>query len=289
MSYYKRPGAAACIWCVALWAGYTAWAGLNPEEIYTQALPSVMTLEVENTAGQHFVGSAFLGLRDGMAVTAWHVVHDAQRVEARFADGRRVTVAGLVDKNEEHDLALLQLGAGGHPGLAVGPGTPRVGSRVYVVGTPKGLDFSLSEGLISQIREVDGIQYYQLSSPISPGDSGGPVLNDQGRVVGVISWRKATAQNVGFAIPSADLARLNPAHAVVPWPRGNALIVHQTEPPANGLVRGVAPNSAPPSNGSYEAFEKLLSDRAGKPLTVIVKEGRAERRFTFTVPKGTER
>ena len=85
---------------------------MSPEKIYETVLPSTVTLDVENAAGQHFVGSAFLAVGEGLAVTAWHVVHDARRVEACFADHRRVAVAGLVDRNEELDLALIKLETG---------------------------------------------------------------------------------------------------------------------------------------------------------------------------------
>jgi S1-C subfamily serine protease len=291
MSYCKRPATAAWIWLVAAVAYCPARAGLKPEEIYSKALPSVLTLEVQNTVGERFVAGAFLGVREGMAVTAWHVIHDAQSVEACFADGRRAKVVGLVDKNEEHDLALVRLETNVRGGLALGSGTPPIGSRVYIVGTPKGFDFSLSEGLISQVRLVDGVRYYQLSSPISPGDSGGPVLNDQGRVVGVVSWRKATAENLGFAIPSSDVALLDPSHPVVPWPRSEVVATPGSAPARDGsvLVRGVAPGPAPPPSGDYGAFQRLLAEHAGKPITVIVREGEAEHRFSFTVPKGAVR
>ena len=82
-------------------------------------------------------------------------------------------------------------------------------ARAYVIGAPKGYDFSISDGLISQIRTVNGFQQYQLSCPISPGNSGGPILNNRGEVIGIASWTKADAQNVSFAIPTQEFMRLN--------------------------------------------------------------------------------
>ena len=155
-------------------------AELKPEDLYSAVSPSIVTLEVETISGKRFVGNAFLAVGERLAVTAWHVVHDARRVEARFSDDQRVAVACLVDKNEKLDLALLELETAKRPRLNLASATPRIGSRVYLVGSPRGLDFSISEGLISQIRTLDGVRYYQLSCPISPGDSGGPVLNDRG-------------------------------------------------------------------------------------------------------------
>ena len=98
----------------AVWLALTAGvasssAETNPQKIYRKALPSVMTLEVENQRGEKFVGSAVMALADDVAVTAWHVVCDAQSVWATFADGTRVKVTGCIDKDGERDLALLKL------------------------------------------------------------------------------------------------------------------------------------------------------------------------------------
>lgn len=72
-------------------------AALTPEKLYQKVLPSVMTLEVENQTGEHFVGSAVLALANDVAVTAWHVVADARSVWAVFADGQRGRVTGCID------------------------------------------------------------------------------------------------------------------------------------------------------------------------------------------------
>src|SRR4249920_1484720 len=82
---------------------------LLPEELYERVLPSVMTLRVETRDGENFVGTAFLALDEGIAVTAWHVVSDATRVTAKFSDNKNFEVEGVVDKNEHKDLALLKV------------------------------------------------------------------------------------------------------------------------------------------------------------------------------------
>ena len=87
----------------------TSLADTSPRKIYQKALPSVMTLDVENQAGDKFVGSAIVVLADDIALTAWHVVADARSVLATFSDGTQVQVVGCIDKDEARDLALLQL------------------------------------------------------------------------------------------------------------------------------------------------------------------------------------
>lgn len=260
-------------------------AELKPEQLYAVVSPSIVALDVENVAGRHFVGNAFLAAGQRLAVTAWHVVHDARRVEARFSDNQRVTVTGLVDKNEKLDLALLRLEAGLHPRLTLASTTPRIGSRVYLVGSPRGLDFSLSEGLISQIRTLDGVRYYQLSCPVSPGDSGGPVLNDRGEAIGVLSWRKADAENVGFAIPCPEVARMNAALPAVAWSEAVAKSHHPVNPPdAAPRVRAAVGTGGQSAADTYLGFQEFLSSRSGERVSVIVQERGKETRFNFQVP-----
>ncbi|MGA2658229.1 MAG: serine protease [Verrucomicrobiota bacterium] len=279
--------AAAGVYLALAGVCFPLWGALGPEEIYEAALPSSVTLEVENAAGQRFVGSAFLAVGEGLAVTAWHVVHDARRVEARFSDHRRVSVAGLVDRNEELDLALIRLETDGRPRIRLSSTTPRIGSRIYVVGAPRGLDFSISDGLISQIRTVDKVRYYQVSCPISPGDSGGPVLNERGEALGVMSWRKSNAENVGFAVPSAEVARLAPNRPLVPW-QATAGLFHPAGQATdkNGLSQAAMPAGIPSPPGGFGDFQRLLSERAGRRLIVTVEEESAPAsRFSFEVPK----
>ena len=285
----SRNSIYAAIACAVLATAASAFpirAELKPEDLYSAVSPSIVTLEVETISGKRFVGNAFLAVGERMAVTAWHVVHDARRVEARFSDDQRVALARLVDKNEKLDIALLELETASRPRITLASATPRIGSRVYLVGSPRGLDFSMSEGLISQIRTLDGVRYYQLSCPISPGDSGGPVLNDRGEAIGVVSWRKADAENVGFAIPSAEVVRMDSTLAPVAWSEA-VPVAHPPATPsvATPLVRDVVTTESKISEGSFRGFQEFLASRAGQQVTVIVQESGKEKQFRFEVPK----
>ncbi len=278
--------AAACLFGALLMGCVSASAELKPEDIYQTVLPSVLTLEVQNATGQHFIGTAFLASSNGIAVTAWHVIHDAVRVTARFADNRDVSVLGLVAKDVGNDVALIKVEAGGRPGVTLTPKRPRVGAQVYVIGAPKGFDFSIAEGLVSQIRTVDGVEYYQLSCPISPGDSGGPVLNDRGQVIGLVSWRKADAESVSFAIPATDVARLNASGVVQSW-RQETLTAAAELPSAkvsHPEARAVATPAPADRKGDYQDFKRILAAQAGKRVSVTLHAGDQNSRFDFTVP-----
>ena len=262
---------------------FDLFAGSKPEKIYRAVLPAVMTLEVENFAGERFVGSAVLGLMDDVAITAWHVVSDARSVWAAFADGTRVRVKGCIDSDGERDLALLKLEKP-LPGrkAVLSRNLQAVATRAFVIGAPKGYGFSISDGLVSQIREVDGIAQYQVSCPISPGASGGPVLNDRGQVIGITSWTKSDAQNLSFAIPSREIERLDANAPVIPW----EMLALSTRPPITPRAAStkVAAKDDRHQTPGFDDFARRLERSSGKRVTVVVQEDGKENKYTFIVP-----
>src|ERR1022692_2337056 len=206
------------LWLVNACAPRGLHAALTPEKLYQKVLPSVMTLEVKSQSGENFIGSAVLALADDVVLTAWHVVADARSVCAVFADGQRVNVIGCIDYDGGRDLALLKLEKRlPHRRAVLSRELPAVAARAYVIGSPKGYDFSITDGLISQIRSVKGFLQYQMSCPISPGNSGSPVFNQRGEVIGIASWTKAGAQNLSFAIPTQDFIRLKVSEQPTTW------------------------------------------------------------------------
>ena len=260
-------------------------AALTPEKLYQKVLPSVMRLEVESQSGEKFIGSAVLALADDVVLTAWHVVADARSVCAVFADGQRVNVIGCIDYDGGRDLALLKLEKRlPHRRAALGRELPAVAAHAYVIGSPKGYDFSITDGLISQIRSVKGFLQYQLSCPISPGNSGSPVFNQRGEVIGIASWTKAGAQNLSFAIPTQDLFRLNVFERPTTWAQ---LAATTRTPPRASLMESRHSNDKAleekTDGGGFAAFKKRLSDSTGKSVTVVLQEEERTNTFTFTV------
>jgi S1-C subfamily serine protease len=260
-------------------------AALTPEKLYQKTLPSVMSLEVENQRGEKFIGSAVLGLADDVALTTWHVVADARTVWAVFADGQRVKVIGCIDHDSGRDVALLKLEKKlPHRQAVLCREMQPIAARAYVIGAPKGYDFSISDGLISQIRSVDGFSQYQVSCPISPGNSGSPVFNRRGEVIGVAAWTKADAQNVNFAIPAGEFIKLMVSKPPETWSQLNAVALPSASSalvPARQPVRQAVNEGV--SVGGYEAFTKRLSESAGTPVTVIVQQATETNTYNFTI------
>jgi hypothetical protein len=195
-----------------------------------------------------------------------------------------VNVIGCIDYDSGRDLALLKLEKLlPHRRAVLGRELPAVAARAYVIGSPKGYDFSISDGLISQIRSVHGLLQYQLSCPISPGNSGSPVFNHRGEVIGIASWTKADAQNVSFAIPSQDLIRLNVFERPTTWAQ---LAASPRPAPRTTLMESRQSNDKvleeKTDGRSFAAFRKQLNDSAGKSVTVVLQEEERTNTFTFT-------
>jgi hypothetical protein len=153
-----------------------------------------------------------------------------------------------------------------------------------VIGAPKGYDFSISDGLISQIRSVNGFQQYQLSCPISPGNSGSPILNNRGEVIGIASWTKADAQNVSFAIPTQEFMRLNVSQPPRTWEElaANARLGPPARPNEPGHSPDITFEDKADAKG-FVAFKTQLNESAGKSVTVVLLEETRTNTFKFTV------
>jgi hypothetical protein len=131
---------------------------------------------------------------------------------------------------------------------------------------------------------VKGFLQYQLSCPVSPGNSGSPVFNQRGEVIGIASWTKADAQNVSFAIPTRDVIRLNVFEQPATWAQ---LAASPRPAPRTSLTESRQSSDKvleeTTDGGSFAAFRKQLNDSVGKPVTVVLQEEGRTNTLTFTV------
>jgi hypothetical protein len=191
---------------------------LSPQDIARSAFRSVVLLMMEDAQGQPLsLGSGFF-VEEGLVATNYHVIRDAAGGSAKLVgqEGRH-KIAGVVAADPEHDLALLAIDAGAPP-LRLRTNEPAVGDNVYALGNPQGLEGTFSPGIVSSIRKIGSDNILQITAPISPGSSGGPVVNDRGEVVGVATATYAGGQNLNFAVPSSFLKSLSAASRTSPIP-----------------------------------------------------------------------
>jgi tetratricopeptide (TPR) repeat protein len=158
-------------------------------------------------------GSGFFVNSEGDVITSYHVLQGATRAEVRAGDGKVYPVKKVLAEDREGDLIQVSLDIpkdAVNP-LPVGASLPEVGERVIVIGTPFGLEKTVSDGIVSAVREIPGFgKIVQVTAPISPGSSGSPVVNMKGEAIGVATFFILLGQNLNFAIPGERIARLKP-------------------------------------------------------------------------------
>ena len=187
-------------------------AAAQPEvvAITRRSSPAVITLNTYNTGGRMTgLGSGFF-LPDGRIATNRHVVQNSARVEAVTQDSRRLGTATYAEAvgGPTADLAILPRITNPPATLTLARALPEVGEAVVVIGAPEGLSNTVSTGIVSAIRRIEGRTLVQISAPISHGSSGGPVLNMRGEVIGVSVSVLSEGQNLNFAVPVTELSRL---------------------------------------------------------------------------------
>ena len=189
----------------------TGASALTTEQLAEKALAATVSLEMKDSTGTTLsFGSGFF-VKPNQIATNFHVIEGARQGTAKLVGkDTRYQIEGIVATDKENDLAVLNVTASGVTPLPLGDSdTVNIGAKVYVAGNPKGLEGTFSDGLISR-RESYPKKRLQMTAPISPGSSGGPVLNSKGQVIGisVAVHRALDAQNLNFAIPSNTLKAL---------------------------------------------------------------------------------
>lgn len=147
-------------------------------------------------------GSGFIVRSDGRVVTIYHVISNAKNVDIKVGS-RTIPVQGIVHIDKENDIVILKIQGKNYPTVKLGDSQKaKIGEKVYVIRSPKGFENTISEGILSGIRELSSdITILQITAPISQGSSGGPVFNKDGEVIGLVSFLIKEAQNLNFALP----------------------------------------------------------------------------------------
>ena len=206
----KRSLAAITV-LLLLYAINTVSAQTVPQ-IAEKALAATVYLEMQDKSGKTLgIGSGFF-VQPNLIATNYHVIEGAAKGTAKLV-GKYTTydIEGFTATDRDNDLALLKVTASGIKQLSLGDSdTVQIGETVYVAGNPKGLEGTFSDGIISSRRDKYTKERLQMTAPISPGSSGGPVLNRKGEVIGVsfARHRAIDAENLNFAIPSKYLKAL---------------------------------------------------------------------------------
>lgn len=180
-------------------------------ELVKRIKPSAVAIETFDSRGNSLSRGSGFFIASDRVITNRHVIEKATRVEVHLIDGKKFTAKGVLAVDGEGDLALLQVDvpAALAVPLAISKTVPQEGESILVVGNPFGLEGSVSNGIVSAVREISGYgKIIQITAPISPGSSGSPVVNMYGQVVGVATLQAAEGQSLNFAVPAERISQL---------------------------------------------------------------------------------
>lgn len=209
-------------------------APLSAKQVYQAALPSIVV--VHNLAASGIplaLGTGFFVGDGSLVATNAHVIRDAAALEIKLPDEATFAVLEVVASDEKADVALLRVRTRGRA-LALTDRLPEVGDPVFVIGHPRGIENTLSTGIVSSVPRGATRYDFQITAPISHGNSGGPVLDDRGRVLGLATAYLDGGQNLNFAQSAVRIGRL--------------LASARSRPAAT--ASSTAPNSAAPTTGA---------------------------------------
>src|SRR5690349_4471305 len=184
--------------------------------------PSVVAISTYDANGEALMTGSGFFLKPGQVVTNLHVIRGAARAEIKTLDGKGKVfpVTGTLAVDEEGDLALLNVDMPLERARTSELATelPDEGETIFVIGNPLKLEGSVSDGIVSAVREVpNSYRIIQITAPISHGNSGSPVFNLRGQVLGVVTVKVTNGQNINLAIAAARVAQLH-AGKVQPLP-----------------------------------------------------------------------
>ena len=197
--------------CFAFLAVQTSPAQDFLPELVKRIKPSAVAIETFDSKDDTLARGSGFFIAPNRIITNRHVIERAARVEIHMLDGKKFPVKGVLAIDGEGDLALLQVDvplALAVP-LPIVRAVPQEGESIVVIGNPYGLEGSVSNGIVSAVREISGYgKIIQITASISPGSSGSPVVNMAGQVIGIATLQAAEGQNLNFAVPAERISQL---------------------------------------------------------------------------------
>ena len=183
-------------------------------ELVRRIKPSAVAIETFDSRGEQLTRGSGFFIDTDRVVTNRHVIEGAHRAEIHTSTGSVYAVKGVIAVDAEGDLAVLRIDP---PPASIRPlvlekTSPQEGESVIVVGNPLGLEGSVTNGIVSAVRDIPTFgRIIQITAPISAGSSGSPVVNMQGQVIGIATLQITGGQSVNFAIPSERISQLQTA------------------------------------------------------------------------------
>lgn len=177
---------------------------LTAEQVYEKCSKATVEIVAEIAGDKYNLGSGFF-IDSGEVVTNFHVVAGADRIQVTTSDKKTYEVEQVLGYDEKIDLAILKVNSQ-NESLKESKEGIKTGETIYILGSPLGLTGTFADGMVSSpSRKIEDVDYIQVTAPMSPGNSGGPLLNKYGEVMGVNTWQYADGQNLNFSINISEI------------------------------------------------------------------------------------
>jgi hypothetical protein len=188
---------------LALACGAASGQAPSPREIAARITPTVVSIAALDRWGEVIgTGTGFFVDDQGTFVTNHHVIEGSAALKVELSTGELFSQVYSLVTDAQRDIAILRIPAEQTPAAVLGSDRDlEVGDPVFVMGNPMGLDRTFSNGMVSAKRMIDGTETIQVTAAISPGSSGGPVMNEHGHVIGIATWYMELGQNLNMAVP----------------------------------------------------------------------------------------
>ena len=174
-------------------------------EVAKKVAPAVVLIKGTTNDGGDALGTGFLVSSDGKIATNLHVIQDLRKVGVQLASGEKFDSFSVVAFDQRKDIAIIKIPGFDLPFVPLGnSNNVQVGEPVLIVGSPLGLQGSVTTGVISSIRDDPsgaGLKVLQTDAAANPGNSGGPLVNRQSEVIGLVTFKIKGGENLNFAIP----------------------------------------------------------------------------------------
>ncbi len=173
------------------------------EELAKDLKPSIVVITAKGRDSKRdHLGTGFIVDSNGIIATNFHVIGEGRQIAVETGDGKKFDVKSVYATDRVRDLALIKVDTKGLPALPLADSDKlNDGQAIVALGNPQGLKHSVTAGVISGRRDIEGQSMIQLAIPLEPGNSGGPVVDMQGKVVGVVTLKSLITENLGFASP----------------------------------------------------------------------------------------
>lgn len=251
---------------------------LTPKQIVDKVMPSLVVVFAQDKQGKVIgQGSGFV-FKPGLIATNLHVFKRASNAFVKVPNKeRKFDVISVVNLDIRRDICVVKI-----DDLTIPPLVPdetqklSIGDEIFAFGNPKGLEGSVSKGIVSSIRS--DIDLIQIDAAISPGSSGGPIVNDQGKVIGIAVATLTGGQNLNFSIPIKHLFKLNEKFNFNLWVAGilavNDLENEKLKGPVKGFNQKFAYINYDESTDKYieETSKKMLVSKSFDKFGHIIEE-----------------